>query len=600
MFRPPFSKKPKPLPVKSKGQADPSVFLKKDQSNQKDALGFLQDTDHKNLSSTAKLLHEEGFKAAREQTDIDPTFYKLSIPSLLATVTAAVYSYFQGDEKDKLPHVEDISFTTLDDLKNEILEGMENTSKKDVARMKSILDCIHANDLTLLTKLFNEIKSEKNTLAPDLVQRIVRFAAFQGKVGVLDLMSKHEYFGAGIIDADPLARKLTSHPNRNDIEKISGEFVAGLGNIKSSGERSYLSFMQENIAANEISNGLPEVYGLDSIEDISVMYAFVKERFQSQHYRSEKISDITVIKEDPDRLKEYLEAVKDRAKLLDQPLHCRFILAGGHFTFGDIIVKKQDGNFKAEIFHFDSLGATADVNPFDPYVAATLEVFPDVQFYSSEQKLQNSMKGCSIFTLLHTQLASDLDELLPRYEHFDSQSESPYLDYCKQNVTETVQSICYDDDSRPIEYRYQLFVPPPNFSKQSFKSTGEVDEFILNEKKDDRIQRKVTRVGHMGLDVEKQISEKRKKEFEQHTLLTGETPDQLIRKHTEYVGQNKPINKAVEHLTKQAGPQLVLWMVNKSPTEIEELKKAHALEAYQAKTNELTSEKNRHHHLRSS
>lgn len=536
-------------------------------------------TASSNIPTTSTFVRGNSFHSPRP-THFNKKRY-LPFTTLFTLTSGAAYRYFQ--QKDTLIYPKDIAFTTLNDLSKQILNALGNAPEKEIKQMHCIIECIRENDVDLLATIFKEMKDENIFLPQDIIKHLVQLAAFQGKVNALNIIST--YFGSDVITADPIAYKLIHHPSKADIQRISGEFVAGPGKIKKSGERTYLSYLQENISSNEKQD--PDIYGLDAIEDTSVMFAFIKGQFQKNRI-SKKVADITVINQDPDALEKYLQAVKERSELLDRPLHCRFILAGAHFTFGDIVIKKQNGQNEAEIFYFDSLGGTAEFNPFEPYVSAALKIFPRTTFYSSEEKLQHSVKGCSLFTLLHTQLAVSADELLPHHSEKNVKTESLFLDYCKKHVTETVKTVYFDADNQPIDYHYHLIITPPNFSKQSFNSNGEITEFVLNETKKDYIERTVTRIGHMGINTEKENSETRRNEFKQPRLLTGESADELIEKHTEYV-KGKPMNKAIDHLAKEAGPQLVLWMLEKSPEEIEEIKQEHTLKNFRAETQKLTS-----------
>lgn len=499
---------------------------------------------------------------------------KFDKPNLFTPIATGVGIIGLGALLSQKPEEEHIAITPkeLHDVSKQLLDKFKSDDETHKL-LKSILENIREGNLKRVTELLDSIKTK---LDHDDIKLLSKIAAAQGKASVLELMK--DYFDIRDIESDPLAKKLLHHPMRKEIERLSGEYIKGLGNIKETGERAYLRLSRERTEGKIQHPESPDIYGLDSIDDLSLTLAFLRKE-QELEPKNEEIRTTIKKFENTVVLEEYNQS--DFGKYLDVLLHqcdlngktsSTFIFAGGHFTSGDItIVKKEDGSYEAKILYFDSLGSNAGHCSFDVYVDTTLQRIPNTKIFASESVLQYAPKGCSIFTLLR---------VIPSLHMKDNK----LFEYAEKHQTDTAHSE-YPRESDYADYQYTLFTSPIVLEapKQSFTKSGDISEMIYNPVDKSYTQTKKNRKGAMGLSVLKNTEEKenanRHEEFTT-ALYSGKTLDEYLAHHTETIKSgegDKKVNLMVKKKAESAGLRLASWLASKSEKEIHQIQKQHSL-----------------------
>jgi hypothetical protein len=511
------------------------------------------------------------------------------------TAIGIVAAFFANNDQTELTPM------SPQQLENEIAQIRKSIKISDELSLliDAFIMVVKAGDYDRVKNILIEMKEKDVRLDPKVFKQLIRVVAAMGRVKALEMIG--EYAGVQNVESDPLAKKLLRHPMRDEIERLSGQFIKGLGNIKEDGERAYLAYCREKTSKEMLIVPGPAIQGAGTelAEDYRAFMTAIKEEKQVVEANKpivktvERFDNTVVIAEyDQTQLMEYLQIVEQQVVRKGSPVISSYIVAGGHFTSGDINMEiTADGKFKATILHFDSQGATGSWESFNPYLEAALTVVPNIDLYASEAKLQHTNKGCSIFTLLRTVQSAHMDRVLSTYDQYQDlgASNGMLFRYAQRYVTETVRAE-YATSIGWAKYTYHLFLPPVIIEapKQSFTQAGEVEEVFMVVDGDREVfkERKVQRAGHMGLDVLKEKMAKenpnRHKEFSQ-TMNRRVTVDEYIDRYTDVAsikGVKKKVNCTVEKKAQLYGLILVTWLVSKSSDEINDIKRQHSLERF--------------------
>lgn len=537
----------------------------------------------------------------------------VNVLGTLGAITT-LYSLWQNNDDKDIPEVTLLEF-------NELVGKLKN-KYKDSAEFSliigSLLDSITASDNKRVEHLLEELKTKKFVFDIEAFKLLVTITAVQGKAGALAVMVK--YFGLSKVESIPLAKRLNRHPMKAEIEQLSGQFIKGLGNIKENGERAYLSYSHDKATLGLKKETQPNLFGLDSIDDFSILLAFAR----SENIRlngPEKTIDskykntIVVDEFDNAGVEQFFLTLKELSDKTDKPVIGNLITSGSHFTSSDIKIEKVNGEYKATILFFDSLGH-AQAGYFNAYIPVIKNVFKHIEISSSESKLQHTAKGCSIFTLLRTIQSINSDNTLSKLEQYQHLSpENRLFDYANQYKTrKSLVIYTHEDDTDKLFHAVEIqdFKPPVfmETAKQSFNYSKDRSDYVYeviqdktevsNENESKFIIHPSTNPvvvsGHtvaikptcsLGINVEKAEeaiqTPARYREFSQPVNHRNETADEYIARYTEtktIKNVEKKANIMVEIKAQQYGLRIAQWLSSKSADELQAIKKEHTVEKF--------------------
>jgi hypothetical protein len=402
--------------------------------------------------------------------------------------------------------------------------------------------------------------------------------ANQGKASLLKILEE-KYDVADLIDQNQLAKDLLSHPDPAYVERLTDQFLLGVGSIKHEGTHAKLAHFA-NQDAEQASDRVesPLVTGVEPLEDICLMLAYLREQDSVKNDIEKKYACVVAIElfsdQENESLQAYLLSLKAVAENEGQ-VDSTFIIYGGHFTCGQIRVEKRDdGEFDVKLFYIDSLGS--GYGQFAGYYMVPFfeEIFPaKTAYYVSEVKEQHTSKGCSVFSLMHVKDLVNLPETF-------SQQGKPHSDifsYIEQYTTETNKAVYSNEDgTKEHLISYRTVLPPLAFSraKQSLRRPGV-------EEQEQAVHKKFI-LGYAGLFLEIRDSPPSRKEEvnEPINALSPMTMQDYMRLYIRPNAQGKEQNEALQHEIAGYGYSVLRWLVKQTPQQIERHTKAFTVTAF--------------------
>ncbi len=410
---------------------------------------------------------------------------------------------------------------------------------------------------------------------------LISSCANQGKASLLKVLEE-KYEVSDLIEQNQLAKDLLQHPDPAYVERLTNQFLQGVGSIKVEGTHAKLAHfarLDGSQASGRVER--PLVTGVEPLEDIGLMLSYLREQQRKKNDIEDKYANVVALElfknQGNDGLRAYLESLKAVAET-EGTIDSTFLIHGAHFTCGQIRVeKREDGEFDVRLFHIDSLGGGLGNFPGYYMVPAFEEIFPQkTSYYVSEVKEQHASKGCSVFSLMHVR---DLVNF-----------QSDIFSYIGQYTTGTKEAVYYGEDdyiAHPISYNTVL--PPLAFSraKQSLRRSGYEDQ------EQDEHQKFI--LGYAGLFLEiNQSPPSRKAEVsEPINVLSPMTLEDYMRLHIRPNAQGKEQNDALRHEIAEYGYSFLQWLVKQTPQQIQEHTKAFTVTAF-ADKHHLSAEEDSH------
>lgn len=504
---------------------------------------------------------------------------------------------------NKLVSPELSKLESLTDLRAEVARmeklladgGDTSITTSSIKLSEALANTIQFGDADSFREIMHDYLQESHPNT-NYLNAIVNLCASQGKASLLDILI-NEFDLKSIVMRQPEAAALVNHPLAEEIERLSAQFIHGVGSIKRDGAQAKIAHykakaLEEDLDAIE----QPDVTGLDPVHDMSLMLAFIKNRSQATQNTNERFEHTVALDAlDTNGTHKYLKALKAKSQQSETPINSIFIACDNHFTIGQLRVSER-GN-KVEMIYFDSLGGLESTNPAMNVIIQDIEyIFRDASktYFISEENTQHADKGCSVFALMQLHDLSFLDQTLAHHPQYADQNIRDIFDYVYKNpkaITAKGKEDCYrpldangNYEEKPIVVEWSTVLPPLTFvrAKQSFNSTGE------KKAKEYGAERQV--VGYMGIEKEL-IHSDVARQAEEHLPIDRhgkETFREWITRNTGTNQRGRPFNESTVLEIWRWGRNMTSWLVSLSPREVTALASAHTADTF-AKSTETSS-----------
>ena len=348
-------------------------------------------------------------------------------------------------------HKNTISAASKDEVASKItfLKSQYATNSNINFKIEGIISSIKANNAAMLKFIIDELTLDGIQLNDECITSIIYIASGLGRVKILEVL--RESLGAKLVEENPLAKALLSHPCRELINNLCSEHLHGLG----------------------------EFHG-NFDTDMSLLLAFVKSTqcFPNDNKRQEFDSAIILNELDVDGFVKYLQSLKDVYTYTNPvSLASSFLIARHYLTSGEVIIHKKDGRVVVTVLCFDLQDTLALQNKnLTSYFNAIRKVFPEANFYVSESKLPFPSDQCNVFDLLQAlqSLHNNTVEVLA---------------FAKDNVSKIVAV-----STENGVYHYQIFKTPLQLSLALHAEYSDINSTV------------VTRGGFMGVTSKQSIN----------------------------------------------------------------------------------------------
>jgi|GEM_PF-6014232 len=541
----------------------------------------------------ARSIQQAQIQKITQPTTSGSTNAMLNLLGMGTLTGTAAYTLHEHTEIQRL--IREISTykpTNLDDLHamhkqmlEILLAGQEN---KDISMLSAAInEAVTHGNKKLFAIYLNDLMT-LHAVNDEYLALLINTCAAQGKASLLSILDV-EFHLNDLIEESPYAKALLNNPLVTEIERLAGQFISGVGNIKDDGAHVQLAHQkaQDKQAAMDNVDD-PPVTGLDPIDDAGILLSFLREQDNSVKQVDEAYKSVVILDmfgEGDESFKNYLKTLKKAYDQQEKPINSIFLLYGGHFTSGQIkIDKKENGEYDIQLFYIDSNGGASGDHP-GYFLAQDCEtLFPkQVEYIVAETKVQHAPKGCSVFSLMNVYDLIHMEKTLAAHAAAGLKEYKDIFDYLKDHVTGELQSVGIKESGDEFDWTFVTALPPAALSrgKQTMSHSGEIIRYPRGAGEPTTI----TAIGYMGLPHEIANSDDdRKKEVDlivNHNIT--ETLQEWFDKYIRKNAQGKPQNLTTQLLIGQWGMQIAPWLANTPPKEIKQYTQAFLLKEFARK-----------------
>ncbi len=404
---------------------------------------------------------------------------------------------------------------------------------------------------------------------------LINTCAAQGRVSLLHILND-QFDLSALIAKNKLAMKLLQHPAKNEIERLSSQFILGVGNIKHEGSHLQLALQKDlDLQHAETKLEMPLTTGLDVVDDLVELKSFAQLQQHAQQKIETAYHSVVVLESSSDKFEHYLDVLKHLSASGAPNINSVYLVYGGHFTTGQIqIVRQENGALKVKYLHIDSSGSSAGFHSQESFIPGFEVRFPQqVDYIVAELKVQHANKGCSVFSLMN------VHDLIYHHNIFN---------YLARYTTDSQTRSCFSMDSTQFNFTFKTALLPLAFSrgKQSMSNHGKVSVYEppANPNENVTFSDKIV-LGYKGLlhEIEDSPNERKNELHFPISAYTSQTVAEWLEINVKINAQGKHQNKTTERMIFQWGLQLVPWLVSLKPEEIIEKSQSFDLQHFMAR-----------------